>query len=407
MDINNVGEKRKRRSISGWVAAIIGGLFTLLGLLILVVAIYDIQPDLYPHLLLGVPCFLLGIPLLILGIRRIKNADVNEEQNIVAVAQSNKNQQRWGLVLTFFGGVITLFGIYNLLVSVLTGYTTDWYKNILICSVPSFLLGIPLLILGMRRIKNVPDAEQVNWGWAAAIIGFFLTLYSLSYFLLGIFTDISAKSASLACGAPSLLFGIPLIILGIRKIVKERASERFNPENIEANKRKRRIWGWVLVVIGALIILCGIGFLFFAFYVFFILSPLKGYGGPYEGSLTDSFIMELVTIGIPLTIIGVTLVIPGYLTLRKNAISRRSRGWLFVIMGGLYWFATLMSIGYNVNILNEQMAIMAFYLPLFIILGILGLVFGIRDLTGKGNMPPVKITGSDIQKIELDNKSSE
>jgi hypothetical protein len=398
MDINS-GTKSKRYHIWGWISAIIGGLFMLFGLLIQMVMIYDTQPDWYPHLLLSIPSFLIGITLLILGIRRIKNVGKNEEQNIGTIAQQNTKRQRWGLIFAIVGLVITLFGISILLDSVLPGHTTEWYLGV-ICSVPTLLIGIFLTILGTRRIKNVPETEQINWGWAAAIGGGLMTLYSLSYFLLAMFTNIATLFVSLECGGPGILFGIPLLIFGIRKIIKVRARENTNPENNEVKKRKQRVWGVILVITGGLIILCGLGFLLFVYYLFFILSPLRGYVGPYEGYLGESFILELVTIVIPVTVIGVTLVIPGSLMLKNNGLSRQSRGWIFLLMGGVYLFTSLLSIGYNVTILNQQMVIIAFYLPLFLILGVLGFIYGIRDIKSREKINSAIIGSAEIQNKE-------
>jgi hypothetical protein len=61
-----------------------------------------------------------------------------------------KNRQIWGWSLAIGGGLFTLSGIYYLVIT-LFGESTNWHVGIL-DTVPGLLLGIPLLILGIRWI---------------------------------------------------------------------------------------------------------------------------------------------------------------------------------------------------------------------------------------------------------------
>ena len=104
MDTKNKGTKRKRHPFWGWVLAIFGGLFSLFGLLILIVEIHDIQPDWYMGVLvISVPSFLLGIPLLVIGVQMIKNKKENEDINTENIARKNKQYfvPLWGCISTF------------------------------------------------------------------------------------------------------------------------------------------------------------------------------------------------------------------------------------------------------------------------------------------------------------------
>ena len=75
--------------------------------------------------------------------------------------------------------------------------------------------------------------------------------------------------------------------------------------------------------------------------------------------------------------------------LRKKDTSRQSRGWKLLFMGGIYLVATIFSIGLVMMFHMSDDAIVAakvFWFP-FLILGIPGLIFGIRDITHKEKRP--------------------
>jgi hypothetical protein len=317
-----------------------------------------------------------------------------------------KSHQILGWILAIIGGVFTVFGIFVLIIKILFGEGTDWYLSVLNISVPCWLLGVPLLIIGIRRIKNVGQNEniarknkkQLIWGWIAAIVGGLLAMLVMDAMFMSIFGEGTDRSSGiLTCGVPGLLLGVIFLIIGVRLIKKVRGSGRINSDNIAGKEKKRRIWGWILAIIGGLVILISIGLLSFVYYVMFILSPLKGIVEPYKGYNAVTVIYSFSLLILPLLLIGLSLVILGYIMLRKKEISRQSRGWILNIMGGIYLIATTLSIFYVVMNYSYQVEIgvaFTFWSP-FLILGILSLVFGIRDIRHKEKTLPENLSGLD------------
>ena len=267
-------------------------------------------------------------------------------------------------------------------------------------------MGVPLLIIGIRRIKNVREnkgiaqknKKQLIWGWIAAIVGGLFALLVMDTMFMSIFGETTNGYLGIfTCGVPGLLLGSILLIIGVRSIKAVSGRARINPENEAGKEKKRRIWGWILAIVGGLVIIISIGLLSFVYYVMFILSPLKGIVEPYKGYNAVTVIYSFSLLILPLLLIGLSLVILGYIMLRKKEISRQSRGWILNIMGGKHLIATILSIFYVVMNYSYQVEIgvaFTFWSP-FLILGILSLVFGIRDIRHKEKTLPENLSGLD------------
>jgi dipeptide/tripeptide permease len=240
-----------------------------------------------------------------------------------------KNRQIWGWSLAIGGGLFTLSGIYYLVIT-LFGESTNWHVGIL-DTVPGLLLGIPLLILGIRWIKNRGGNEIINseniaknkkhliWGWIAAIVGGLFTLVGIDSMFYSIFGENPYWYVGIwICTVPGLLLGVPLLIIGIRWIKAVNASQTMNSVNLAVRVKRRRIWGWILALIGGLVVLISIGLLSFISYVMFILSHLKGIVEPYEGYNAVTVIYSFSLFILPLLLIGLSLIILGYIMLRKK-----------------------------------------------------------------------------------------
>ena len=174
-------------------------------------------------------------------------------------------------------------------------------------------------------------------------------------------------------------------------------------ENKKGKEKKRRIRGWILTIVGGLVMLCGICY---PFWMSYSVLNQQGIVEPYEGYNREFMISLLVGGGIPYLLMGITLVIPGCIMLRKNEISRQSRGWILVIMGGLYIIISILGIGIDVifSRTSQDMIVNVLCRSLFLILGILGLVYGIRGITRKKNTTRGDLDVSDNPQGEANNE---
>jgi hypothetical protein len=239
--------------------------------------------------------------------------------------------------------------------------------------------------------KEAKVKSHQIWGWVSAIVGgllLFIGIYNLLILSFGESPDWVVEI--IKCTVPGLLLGVLLLIFGIRRIKAVSAIQAVDSVILEVRVRRRRIWGWILAIIGGVIILCAIGLLFFGYYAYFILPPLQGNIEPYEGYSLESYIFFMVELTLPVLVIGISLLIPSYIMLRKKDISRQSRGWILIIVGGVYLVATIISIGYSmINPINySDIVISTICWSPFLILGILSLVFGIIDIRHKEKTPP-------------------
>jgi hypothetical protein len=337
--------------------------------------------------------------------------------------EKRKSRQIWGWILAIVGSVLTYFGIFVLVDGLLGGYT-DWYLPVLIISVPCWLLGIPLLIIGVRQIKKrgeneiistenlaLKNEKQLIWGWVAAIVGGYFALVGIDVLLYSVFSETGEWYIGiLICTIPGLLLGVLLLIFGICRIKAVNAGQTIDSETVEVRVKRHRIWGWILAIIGGLITIISIGFLSFIYYAMIILSPQKGIVEPYEG-YNVQIVMDIISLYIlPLFLIGFTLVTLGYIMLKKKEISRQSRGWILNIMGSVYLVAITLSIFYIVMTYPyqwEELGVSFLLWSPLLVLGILGLAFGIRDIRSEEKTTSTDLISIDNSQVELKNESQE
>jgi hypothetical protein len=447
LEIKTTQVKTKDRHIWGWLSAITGGLLIFLGLYLTIDGIFSSPSDWYQiFLIFTLPALFLAVPLLIYGIRRIKHVHGNEEINagkinielvdtlstdvepavvgsvdiepidVETITRKNKKQQVLGWVAAILGGSLIYIGYFALMMEIFTGDSSDWYIIILAVTVPSFLLGIPLLLLGIRKLKNVGENEnsenkakehtlELVMSWVAALMGGLFTLAVIDSLFLSIFSGSpEGNSGLLKCAVPGILFGVFLLIVGIRRLYKVEESERMLAVDRVGTKSKRRIWGWILTIIGVLIILSSIGLFIFFDYVLFILSPLKGIVEPYAGSNLLSMISLVLWFVLPLFLLGCSLLILGLIRLKEKELGRRSRGLLLNIMGAVYIlfsiFGILIAEMINANDSGKGASIV-FWSPI-LLLGILAVVFGIRDITYVEKLPPENPGNVDKPQSEVE-----
>jgi hypothetical protein len=434
MEIETTQIKTKDHHIWGWLSAIAGGSLILLCLFLTIEEIFSSPTDWYQIFLsYYLPACLLAVPLLIYGIRRIKSVHANErideskidielvdaqstdvepavvgsadveQVDLGTLTRKNDKQQVLSWVSAIVGGGFIYFGYLILMMEIFTADSTNWFIY-LILSVLSFLFGIPLLIMGIRRIKNFRVKDELMlekktkkhrgelfFGWLVAIAGGLFTLFGVDFMYFSIFgASADGDSEVLVCAVPGLIFGIFLLFIGIRRIKSVGESVMMNPENITGKEKRRHIWGIILVIIGVLTILIGFGFLSFFYYALIILSPQKGIAELYSGYNTESLISLFFLYCLPLILLGLFLLIRGFVMLRKKQISRQSHGWLLNVMGGVYLIVSILSIFYTemMNFNNESHGTSILFWSPILLLGILAITFGIRDITYVENFPP-------------------
>lgn len=174
-----------------------------------------------------------------------------------------------------------------------------------------------------------------------------------------------------------------------------------NTDNMDAKRKRLRIWGWILVIIGGLFSLIDIYIMFTTSITIFNYPeqantvPYVGYTRDYGEGLVVNFYLPGLLVGISLLILGIWLinsVIPD-----KKRNNRRSWGWVLSIMGGLYVLVFITNLGVNVKNWGKfgKLPLFEICFTPMLILGILGLVYGIRNINRKEIIPPTDFSGLD------------
>ena len=172
-----------------------------------------------------------------------------------------------------------------------------------------------------------------------------------------------------------------------------------NTENMDAKRKRRRIWGWILVIIGGLFSLIDIYIMFATSITLFNYPeqantvPYVGYTRDYGEGLVVNFYLPGLLVGISLLILGIWLinsVIPD-----KKGNNRRSWGRVLTIIGGLYILVFITNLGVNVKNWGKfgKLPLFEICFTPMLILGILGLVYGIRNINRKELIPPTDLSG--------------
>lgn len=143
--------------------------------------------------------------------------------------------------------------------------------------------------------KEVKAKSYRIWGWILGIAGgLFMLLGILSFMMMVGASYHEIFEVGLVCFPPSIILGIPLLILSYRII------------NSKRNMENSRIWGWFSLILGA----------------FFVLSSIwvdVGVNLFYSQQIEFSMILFIV--------IGILLVIPGiWLLTSKREMSSSTPG---------------------------------------------------------------------------------
>ena len=140
MIITNTELKRKRRRIWGWIFAMIGGLFTLLGITCFWGAVTGAGYEVNGVFWLFFPLLLIiGIPLLILGIQIIINKGKINNSHI------------WGWIFVILGVIfILLFFLSIFIPIVIYKQPVEWAP----LSILFLMIGIINNVLGIWLISN-------------------------------------------------------------------------------------------------------------------------------------------------------------------------------------------------------------------------------------------------------------
>jgi hypothetical protein len=369
------------RQIRGWLAAVLGVILILFGLLVLFSEALSALPNWYEGTLLcTLPSWVVGIPLLIFGIRWIKNLVPKARTESDIFARTHKTHLIWSWVFAIAGGLLTLSGIATLYMTVVIIYPSDWDIGYFIFCLICWLIGIPLLTVGIRRLKQSPEYKNVNWGWVAMIAGGLLAAGAVYLILLYIFVDRTNQfGAWLEMIAPLFVVGIPILILGIRRM------ERVNfdvdsPETLQPRTKKRLIWGWVLAILGGSTIIGSLIFLIYRYDQLIIQAPLEGYVEPYQGYLVELLMALILILILPLVVAGISLLISAAILLKKAPITRQSRGWLLLLIAVLFLFTVMVALSYEMNRTFTLVVYTGIYSSLFLIAGLVCFFFGIRDV---------------------------
>lgn len=403
MELQNIAIKGINRHIGGWVSVIVGGMILLLGIGILVEEIITALSEWYQGFLgCTVPCFVIGIPLIIFGIRRIKNVRVQGMIVSKEMRRVNNRAKAWGWVTLFFGVLSTAFGYLILMIEIMPIESADWYWSVLVVTVPSWIVGIPLIIIGIRRINKVELAENIGvefvtrksrpskiWGWVAVSVGGFFTWLSFSVMIISILDVGGTDAVTYMCIGSGLIVGILLLVVGSCRIYKLAQIESSAVEETAGKNGKRRIWRWVLIIIGVLVMLASIGLSAFFAYALFILAPLKGLV-PHAVHNIGWFIITILSYALPLSILGITLLALGFITASRMGIDRRSRGWVLNVFSAVYLVDAIISVLVLEALSNNtqgQGGSMIIWFP-FILAGIMCFIFGILDVKHTETIPP-------------------
>lgn len=148
----------KSRQGCGWILAMFGGSFICFGIFITVGFIGDVATtvtvkELVENILglnLYVPAVPIGILLFVIGIRLIKRKEKTHAEEEEGKWKSNKI---WDWILAIVGGLLTLFSIFMLYVSLFVQDSGMKIGGIIVYVLPELIIGVLLLFIGIRRIK--------------------------------------------------------------------------------------------------------------------------------------------------------------------------------------------------------------------------------------------------------------
>ncbi len=368
--------------ISGWIAALVGVICILFGLFVLLGEAGSALPNWYEGVLICmVPSWVVGIPLLVFGVRRITHLDIRNKTEAEIFAGRHRSYLVWSWVDAITGGLLTLNGVTVLYLTMAMIQPSDWIRAYFVFILISLTFGIPILIIGIRRLKKVPEYRDLNWGWIALVSGGLPSAAGIYFLLLYLFVEnIGSLAVWLSIIAPLLLVGIPVLIVGVDKIEKVRALSISNPVYQESIENKKRILGWIMTIPGGLTILGSLVFLVYRYDRLFIQAPAQGFEEPYPGYLLGLLVILVLILIMPLFVAGANLLIPGMVLLTRTALTRQAWGWVLLVMAALFLLPVIVAISYEVSQPFTFIGFTAIYASLFLVAGLLCLYFGIRDV---------------------------
>jgi hypothetical protein len=150
-----------------------------------------------------------------------------------------KSNRIWGWIMTILGGVFTvvsLFFISQAYYEVDVLGSDPLYLITCYCTVPGLILGIILLVLGIRWIIS-GKGNKYDWGWVLTIVGWFPILLGILLIFYSLSSGRNLEISELLFSASILLIGIFLVVIGTR-IIQKGKRLRTNP-GVLANPQER------------------------------------------------------------------------------------------------------------------------------------------------------------------------
>ena len=375
--------------IGGTIVAVLGGVSILAGGFVLFGELLSGLPNWYEGTLLCfLPSWLVGIPLLIFGLRRIANKGPKTRTEAEILARKNTMRLVWSWVFAIAGGLLTLLGVVTLYMTLVFINSANWDPSYFVFSLICIVSGVPLLMVGFRRLKSVPGYRDLNWGWAALIAGGLLAAAGIYFLLIYIFVENAGPFLVwLEIIAPLFVLGMPILLLGVRRMKKTSDIELINPDALPVKEKKQLVWGWILLLMGGLTILGSLIFLISRYYSIFIKAPLNGDVEAYTGYYGELLMIVIMVLVMPLLVVGISLLVPGAILLKRTPISRQSRGWVLLLLATLFLLAVVAGLSYVGNSTYKLIIYTAIYSSLFLITGLLCFFFGLSDVRHEASLP--------------------
>jgi uncharacterized membrane protein HdeD (DUF308 family) len=141
--------KGKGHQIQLWISPIFGIIFTLAGLVTIILAFNQSDHDSYITLLLiGLYCFIIGIPYIILGILNIYHT------------RGDKKRRIRGWLLAIVGSLSSIIGLFSIISQIDLAINGAW-AIYLSSSLPPLIIGLWIFIIGVREINRKENISTV------------------------------------------------------------------------------------------------------------------------------------------------------------------------------------------------------------------------------------------------------
>ena len=140
---------------------------------------------------------------------------------------TGRDHQIWSWIFIVIGGLFAFIGILLIWLS-LAESKNIYHDQVVIIylfiglAIALLVIGIPLIILGIWRLRMRDGKNSRNWGILSTIFGglySFLGIAVLVFLIIG--SDYDIIGFYIACIVPFLLIGILCLILGIKEISRK------------------------------------------------------------------------------------------------------------------------------------------------------------------------------------------